>query len=236
MSNRFFQLPFVFDPHLLRQDLEHCQSRSWINHFNMADYAGSWTSLALRSASGLETDILAHDQPNGYQDTALLGQCPYFEAVLRQFKVDLQTVRLLSLAPGSTIREHTDQHLAYEYGCFRLHIPLQTGSGVQFRVDGTDLLMKPGECWYASFHLPHSVHNKGSVDRIHLVIDGLRNEWSDGLFERAGYDFETEKRAQSPSVATKRQMITELERMDSNTARQLIQTLRREIDQLESPA
>jgi len=236
MSNRFLQLPFVFDPDQLRQDLGYCQSRSWTNHFNAADYAGSWTSLSLRSASGLETDILAHDQPNGYRDTAVLAKCPYFRAVLSRFEADLQAVRLLSLAPGSVIREHTDQHLSYEYGCFRLHIPLQTGSDVQFRVDGTDLLMQPGECWYANFNLPHSVRNNGSTDRIHLVIDGLRNDWSDGLFGRAGYDAEAERRARNPSTATKQQMITELERMDSDTARQLISTLRREIDQIEQAA
>ncbi len=233
MSNRFFQLPFVFDPAQLRQDLAYCLSHAWMNHFNGRDYDGSWTSLSLRSASGLETDIMAHDdQSNGYRNTAMLAQCPYFGEVLSRFEVELQAVRLLSLAPGSVIRQHTDPHLGYEYGCFRLHIPLQTGSHVQFRVDGTNLLMQPGECWYANFNLPHSVRNNGSTDRIHLVIDGLRNDWSDELFGRVGYDFGEESRDRSPSAATKWQMITELERMDSDTARQLILQLRREIGQL----
>ena len=54
--------------------------------------------------------------------------------------------------------------------------------------------MQAGSAWYANINLPHSVQNKGKNDRIHLVIDCLRNDWSDKLFASMGYDFDYEKK------------------------------------------
>ncbi|WP_019990034.1 aspartyl/asparaginyl beta-hydroxylase domain-containing protein [Rudanella lutea] len=235
MNNRFFKLSFPLDPQRLRADLASCQQAHWTLHFNKADYNGNWTSLSLRSASGRETDIFAHGDRMEYQNTPLLDHCPYFREILEQMPFEQQTVRLLSLGPGSTIREHTDRQLGYEFDCFRIHIPLQTGADVQFRVDGVDLPMQVGECWYANFSLPHSVHNGGTVDRIHLVIDGLRNAWTDAWFGQAGYDFDYEARQRDYSLDTKRRMIAELERQDSDIARQLVAQLRQEMAQ-NSPA
>ncbi|WP_430404079.1 aspartyl/asparaginyl beta-hydroxylase domain-containing protein [Fluviicola sp.] len=44
------------------------------------------------------------------------------------------------------------------------------------------LIMLPGECWYTNVNFVHSVANRGTEDRVHLVIDGVRNEWTDELF------------------------------------------------------
>lgn len=234
MPTRFLKLPFTLNPVQLRADLVRCQQEVWTDHFNTKDYTGDWRSLSLRSISGAATDIRAHDSPEEYQNTPLFDHCPYFGEIMALFRVRLQAVRLLALGPGSLIREHTDPQMGYEYGCFRLHIPLLTGSEVHFRVAGVDLPMQVGECWYADFHLPHSVANNGPTDRIHLVIDGLRNKWSDELFGRAGYDFEHEARMRDYSVDTKQRMIAELDRLDTDTARQLVAQLRQEMGQTSS--
>jgi quercetin dioxygenase-like cupin family protein len=204
MANRFPR-------ELLLRDAERCMRVQWPAHFNQRDYSGRWSSIALRSASGDASDITSVPGQSHYRDTALLDECPYFRTVLDGFLCDKETVRLLRLEPGSEIHEHRDPGASYADGFFRLHVPITSNAETRFLVDGEALLMQPGECWYVDFGLPHSVRNSGETDRIHLTIDGLRNEWSDRLFERAGYDFVEDARARS---------------MDSDTTRRVIETLR----------
>ena len=224
MKNAFFQLPFHFDEQKLLQDLGTCLALQWKDHFNKQDYDGSWTSIALRSPSGNESDINTYTTEQGFLDTPLLAQCPYFQEVVNSFDCPKETIRLLCLNPNSFVKEHNDYHLGYEYGFFRLHIPIKTDSHVSFRVSGHDLPMRAGECWYANFHLPHSVTNNTPHARIHLVIDGLRNEWSDALFKCIGFDFEEAKRITSPDEATKKLIIARLKEMDTAKAEELIKS------------
>ncbi len=230
MYNRFFQLPLIFDPQRLVQDLAVCESDHWTQHFNQRDYAGEWTGIALRSTTGQATDIYAHPGESStgprYVDTPLLAQCPYVQEILNQFHCELETVRLLSLSPGSVIKEHRDVGLSYEQGIFRLHIPIETDVGVRFRVDGSDLAMAAGECWYANFDLPHSVLHEGKTRRVHLIIDGQRNAWSDELFRRAGYNFEAEQAGPVYDERTRQQIIDQLTSLDTEVARELIARLR----------
>lgn len=230
MKNRFFKLPIRFDASRLIQDLNTCIQQDWSNHFNQQDYTGEWSGISLRSASGKAHDI--HSTPNteGYADTSLLTQCPYFQEIIEQMACKKEAIRLLALTPGSHIKKHRDLGLAYEFGVFRLHIPIITDEMVAFKVDGTDLKMDAGDCWYANFDLPHSVEHHGSVRRIHLVIDCQRNAWSDALFQEAGYDFEEEKQPQTHSKTVKKQMIQSLELMNTDVARQLIDQLKKEIE------
>jgi hypothetical protein len=137
----------------------------------------------------------------------------------------IETVRLLALSPGSIINEHRDMGLGYEDGRFRLHIPITTDADVSFVVDGCRLQMDAGQCWYANFSLPHAVHHNGTRRRIHLVIDGLRNDWTDRLFASAGYNFQLEKQSKGYDHATKMGMIKQLRMMDTDTARAIIASL-----------
>lgn len=221
--NRFFQLPFRFDPSLLEKDLQTCLEIKWTGHFNQKDYSGSWTSISLRSASGSENDIYAHH--GQYRDTPLLLHCNYFKKIIGLFECEKESIRLMCLAPGSIILEHNDPGAGYDAGFFRVHIPVCTDTGVSFTVDNTVLPMKAGECWYADFQLPHSVRHEGSSPRIHLVLDCLRNEWSDKLFQEAGYDFQEEQRMKEPDDSTKDKIIAELARMNTATASELIKRL-----------
>ena len=58
-----------------------------------------------------------------------------------------------------------------------MHIPVVTNADVDFFLAGRQLEMKEGECWYLDLSLPHSVRNRGTTDRVHLVIDCEVNEW-----------------------------------------------------------
>ncbi len=222
MKNAFFKLPFQFDEQRLSNDLKTCLSENWKAHFNSQDYEGSWTSIALRSPTGKADDILTFGNKNNYSDTPLLEKCNYFKKIIESFDCPKETVRLLRLSPNSVVKEHNDFQLGYEYGFFRLHIPIKTSSEVSFRVGGNEIPMTAGECWYANFHLPHSVANQSNVERIHLVIDCLRNDWSDKLFERIGFDFAEAERITQPNEATVKLMIERLKEMNTATANELI--------------
>lgn len=229
-NNLAFPLDFQFQEDLLLADLKVCQQKEWILHFNQQDYSGEWASIALQSKTGKSSDIYAFSgTENKYQPTELLTECPYFQHIISQFHAPLEAIRLLNLMPNSKIKTHRDVGCCYEDGCFRLHIPITTDEQVDFIVGGEKLDMQVGTCWYANFNLPHSVVHRGSKPRIHLIIDGLRNEWSDKLFLKAGYDFAADKKRNELSVETKKQMIESLLLMNNEASKDLIQKLMSEI-------
>src|SRR5579883_3353608 len=140
------QLPMRFEPELLRRDLSAVEAGEWTKHYNQADYGGDWRGAALRSKSGNTRELFAGAAE--FQDTPLLDACPYFREVMAAFDCPLKSVRLLSLAPGSFIREHTDDSLDFEDGEVRIHIPVQTNADVEFYVAGERLLLEEGGSYY----------------------------------------------------------------------------------------
>ena len=224
--NTYLRIPLHFDPEQLEADTARSLSAEWTIHFNAMDFEGEWTVLSLRSASGSVNDISSHPGVV-FRDTPLMAACTYFKSVINSLLCEKEAVRILRLGPGSRILPHRDRGTCYAQGVFRLHIPLRTGPGVSFIVDGHELAMQPGECWYADFDKTHSVDNEGAEDRIHLVVDCVRNEWSDVLFAEAGYDFTEENKG--PDKETLSRMIEELSHMNTETAQELIENLRKKL-------
>lgn len=180
------KLPFAFDPKLLQSDLEQLAPDDWTAHFNVDYYEGDWTGVALRSLSGVASQLYSDPGAVGsFVDTPILEGCPNIQAVLALFKCPLRSVRFLKLAAGSTIREHRDYDLGYKEGQIRLHVPIITNSEVVFFLDAHRIEMNEGECWYLDLSLPHWVENRGAADRIHLVIDCEANEWLRELLSAA---------------------------------------------------
>ncbi|UWY28286.1 aspartyl/asparaginyl beta-hydroxylase domain-containing protein [Flavobacterium sp. TR2] len=217
------QLPISFSIEKLQTDLATCETNLWTPHFNTNRYEGKWTSVSLRSQSGLETDILSFADKE-YKNTPLLDSCPYFEEIMDWFECEKEAVRLLRLGPNSEIKEHMDNDTSYEDGFFRIHVPIVTNSEVYFYVDKKLVPMKMGECWYANFQLPHSVENKSSEPRIHLTLDCIRNKWSDELFSKMGFDVEHTSKSQY-SDEVKQQIIAELSRNPSEINAKIIAEL-----------
>jgi hypothetical protein len=178
------RLPFRFDVLRLQADLARVPPADWSPHYNDRDYGGVWRGVALRSATGSSSHLLAAHTDAAFADTPLLARCPYIREVLSVFPCPLKSVRLLALAPGSYIREHTDNALDYEDGEIRIHIPFKTSPAVEFYVAGERLLMEEGGCYYVNVNLPHRVNNRGTAERIHLVIDAQVNDWVHDLFRR----------------------------------------------------
>jgi hypothetical protein len=181
------RLPILFDPARLEEDLKRLDEAEWTAHFVPQHYAGEWSVLPLRAPAGATHPILqiaANPRTAAWVPTRWLDSCPYFQEVLGAFECDIQGARLMRLSPGSLIKEHRDERLAAEWGEARLHIPVVTGAGVDFRLNGVRVVMDPGETWYLRLSDPHSVVNNGPVDRVHLVIDAVINPWLSALLRR----------------------------------------------------
>jgi quercetin dioxygenase-like cupin family protein len=114
-------------------------------------------------------------------DTPALKASPYLSGVVDTFRPhsDVTLVRLLRLAPGGIVDEHTDPTLGLqvEQSVIRLTIPIFTNEAVKFFLNGNPVPMKPGECWYLRLTDPHRVINAGTTERINMTIDMVPNEW-----------------------------------------------------------
>lgn len=223
---RSIKFPMVFDVEKLQNDLAKIINKNWTDHYNTNDYSGKWTSIALMSESGKSDAIFASVNSNEkLVATEILDSCTYFKEILDGFLFEKTAVRLLQLAVGAEVKPHSDNCLGYEDGSFRLHIPIITNPEVEFILDGKRLVMNEGECWYIDANFIHSVANRGSEDRIHLVIDGERNEWTDALFFREASQDEFVKPARTMSEEQKQLMMAELSRMNTPAANQILKDL-----------
>lgn len=182
------RLPLRFDPDRLARDLDGLSSAEWTRHYVRQNYDGDWSVIALRSPAG-ETHpvrmINADRNARSFVDTPLLRSCESFRQVLDSFDCPLRSARLMRLAPGSVIKEHTDLDLSFEDGMVRMHIPVTTNPSVEFQLNHSRVVLDAGSVWYLRLSDPHSVANRGSTDRVHLVVDALVNGWLEALFESA---------------------------------------------------
>ncbi len=174
------KLDVTFDVRLLQEDLRRLQHSEWIDHFVKQNYDGDWSVIALRGpANATHPVMMIYADPTctEFADTPWLAKSPYFRQVLESFDCPLQAVRLMRLSAGSRIKQHADHDLAAEDGNARLHVPIVTNDDVDFRLNGTRVVLKAGECWYLRLSDPHSVENNGQEERVHLVIDAKVNAW-----------------------------------------------------------
>jgi hypothetical protein len=182
------RLPFTFDPALLARDLAGLAAVGWTQHFVKQNYDGDWSVIPLRGTAGATHPVMMiYSDPRAtkFEDTPMLKDCPYFRTVLGAFDCPLQAVRLMRLAPGSVIKDHTDLELSVEEGSARIHIPVVTNSEVEFYLNRSRIMLEAGSAWYLRLSDPHSVYNKGDTARVHMVIDAVVNDWLRTLLETA---------------------------------------------------
>lgn len=182
------QLPMAFDVDALLSDVQSLNMGGFIHYDVMplrspahlvdpsrefpppppsGDYAdGSWTEWL--------------DTPAMDQSAALRKVVNYFSA-----HCTVTLVRLLRLAPGAIVDEHTDPTLGLhiERSVVRLTIPIQSDEDVKFFLNDTLVPMKPGECWYLRLTDPHRITHNGSVERVNMTIDMVPNDWLRELIE-----------------------------------------------------
>ena len=225
---RYLKLPFHFDAKGLKDDLDVITSEKWLPQIYKNNYDGEWTSVALISKSGTNDTFAYGSICTEHKETDMLKNCTYFRAILDTLKCPLISARLLKLHAHSEIKPHTDYRLGYEDDNFRIHIPIITNDQVEFIIDGEKLSMLPGECWYTNVNFLHSVVNKGNQDRVHLVVDCERNDWSDKIFFTLAPK-ESFNLKEDQSRETTRRIIEELKRLDEPISKDLIEELEKSL-------
>ncbi len=231
-ETRFLKLPFTFDAERLNNEVAMLLQGDWIPHFNKGGYTGDWNSIALLAPKGNAANIFAVHNLDATKmvETSALQNAIYLKEVLNYFKAPFLSARLLRLASKAFIKPHKDYNLGYANGCIRLHIPILTNSSIEFKLDGELLKMLPGECWYTNVNYTHSVANKSTLDRIHLVVDLYCNEWTDNLFfSLAPKESFFVKQKENYSRETKLRMLEELKHMDAPAAQNLIVKIKEHI-------
>ncbi|NKI33292.1 aspartyl/asparaginyl beta-hydroxylase domain-containing protein [Croceivirga thetidis] len=173
-------LPFQFDAVKMLDE---------VKGMNLQDYI-YYNVISLRAPAHLVDSSLpipppAEDYADGswtdWMDTRELKQSTYLSEVVDFFKdkTKVTLVRLLRLAPGSVVKEHTDPTLALEEkkSVIRLTIPIQRDEGVSFFLNNQKVPLELGQCWYLRLTDPHRIDNIGSIERINLTIDMIPNDW-----------------------------------------------------------
>ncbi len=181
-------LPLSFDANKMLEEVQAFSLQSFI-YYNV---------LPLRSPAHLVDPTLpapppAKDYADGswaeWMDIPALEASPYLSSVVDTFRqhTNVTLVRLLRLAPGATVKEHTDPSLGLhiEKSVIRLTIPIQRNQDVTFFLNGTPVPMNPGECWYLRLTDPHKIINAGTTERINMTIDMIPNEWVRSLINDA---------------------------------------------------
>jgi quercetin dioxygenase-like cupin family protein len=185
-ATRFLRLPFDFDVDALQQDLQRMQNPVWLDHYNDSAHLKRWACLPLRSLDGSMQAIAAQNEGN-FLDTPLLAECPCFQQVLAGFACETTAVRLMTLAAGGRILPHVDPGGGFEDGVARLHVPIITDPRVLFHIDGETIHFSAGQTWYMNANCTHAVDNDSEIERIHLVIDCIPNDWLRQVFIDAGW-------------------------------------------------
>ena len=231
---KYLRLPFHFDAKRLQDEVHQLcnDSTPWQMHYQVRHYEGEWSAIPLRSVEGRSESIIVspiHDSI--YRDTVFLNSCPYIREILQSFECPLQAVRLLKLNAGGIIKEHRDSELNFENGEIRLHIPVITHPDVEFFLDKERLTPQEGECWYMNFNLLHNINNKSPVNRVHLVIDAVVNDWVKKIFNSPDIVVkkETEDRSGVYDEATKKQMILQFREMNTPVSNKMADDLEKEL-------
>jgi hypothetical protein len=168
----------------------------WIDHWADGLAApGTWTVLSLIAGAGdLDDATSTRLGPDASpRPTAILAEMPNVRSAIETFRTVVLRARLMRLKAGAAISEHRDfayfggQRWSFERGRIRVHIPIVTDGGVTWKLDGQNIAMAAGEAWYVNVCLPHSVENRGSIDRTNLVVELEVNDWLRKMFPRQGW-------------------------------------------------
>jgi len=198
-KTKYLKLPFSFDVCRLNEDLMKIKEAEWIAHPNTFDYEAEWRCVPLRSVDGRQDHILSLSDVH-YQDTDILGRCPYFREVIDTFQCEKTSVRLMAMGAGSRIKMHKDRGTSFENGMTRLHVPIATEPEVLFTIEDEDIHFSAGHTWYLNANCLHGVKNESKNPRIHLMLDCIVNPWLEKVFLDAGFEPNEAPKYGDPSI------------------------------------
>ncbi|NQY06859.1 MAG: aspartyl/asparaginyl beta-hydroxylase domain-containing protein [Flavobacteriaceae bacterium] len=207
------KLPFEFDVEKLRAAYHGIPKSEFYCISNPSVTPDTLTSIHL----------IEPDKNEVFHPTKRLEQLPYLQEVLDTFICDKETFRIHTLAAGAKIKAHRDNALNYENGSLRLHIPIYTDPNIKMISEDQEFILKAGECWYFDFNKIHAVENNSSMDRVHLIIDCLSNDWWDSIMSDYGKSREQyERKMTAKELASFKK---QLELIGSDVAKTLLKNL-----------
>ena len=157
------RLPLRFDAEVLAAEVRALPAEAWVPHpqkFEGNDY------VPLISPGGHMTNEFAGPMAV----TPYLRDCPYMMEVMAGLDCVWGRSRLMGLGPGQGVPEHIDINYYWRTHA-RMHIPIITNPDVVFRCGDQTATMAAGDCWLVDTFQSHEVHNGGSEQRVHLVLD-----------------------------------------------------------------
>jgi hypothetical protein len=163
LKQPFLKLPIRFDPDALADEVRDLPPEAWTPH--PTAYVGN-EAVRLITPHGEPTD----DIVGPMAPTEWLRRCPYIQRAMAAIGAVWGRSRLMGLAAGSEVPSHIDINY-YWRTHLRIHIPVITNPGVLFTCGDRTVHMAAGDCWIFDSFRWHDVQNKGTEQRIHLVID-----------------------------------------------------------------
>ena len=163
LKQPFLKLPIRFDAEAIAAEVRALPTSAWTAH--PTGFVGN-EAVRLITPGGELSDAI--EGPMG--PTIHLQQCQYVRAILAEIGAVWGRSRFMGLGAGGQVPNHVDIHY-YWRTHWRIHVPVITNPGVHFTCGGETVHMAAGECWVFDSFRWHDVQNRGSEQRIHLVID-----------------------------------------------------------------
>lgn len=132
---------------------------------------GSWRNCVLWNGSGADGDCDLHEYEGTARPTALGGQLPGVQAILRTcFEMEhVKWVRVFVQDHG-VLLPHVD-FIGMQDGFTRLHLPLRTEPRCMHSEVDEVYHMRAGEVWYVEAARVHSAANLSGMSRVSLCFD-----------------------------------------------------------------
>jgi len=163
LAREFIQLPLAFDAGRLAEEVLALPQSAWQAH--PTGYKGN-TAVPLISVNGEANDFFSGPMA----ETPWLKQSHYLRQVLASFKVVFGRSRLMGLAGGSEVPQHSDSNYHW-FTRVRIHVPIITFPEVMFHCHDQAIHMAAGGAWVFDNWKMHRVVNPTTQLRVHLVAD-----------------------------------------------------------------
>lgn len=188
VANDRVRLPFTFDVEKMKAEVKTLGMNEFI-YYNVIPLRAPAHQVDPSLPFPPPADDYADGSWTEWMNIPALASTPYLTSIIDKFQEHTRVtlVRVLRLAAGNEVKEHTDPTLGLEVerSVVRLTIPILVGNEVDFFLNGTPVPMQPGECWYLRLTDPHKVVNGSTTDRINLTIDMAPNDWLRDLIQKA---------------------------------------------------
>ncbi len=177
LKQPFLKLPIRFDAEALAREVRALPPSAWTPH--PTGFVGN-EAVRLVTPGGEDSDAI--DGPMAATDS--LNRCDYVRQIMEEIGGVWGRSRFMGLAAGREVPPHIDIHY-YWRTHLRIHIPVITNPEVLFTCGDKTVHMAAGECWIFDSFRWHDVQNKGSEQRIHLVLDTVGGGLLPDLMEAA---------------------------------------------------